>query len=140
YALETATKQIGSISGGSAYKFGIFYHNDGEWKFPKDFATLDEAWSSIRSEFAALFDLAVAGEWGEAATLTVTGVWPMVVLKALHIYFPDEILPVFAGSRMRHYAVALGVEPDQSPIASTEPSTRLCRPTRNSLPSTDSSE
>ncbi|WP_062795543.1 AAA family ATPase [Williamsia muralis] len=117
YALETATKQIGSISGGSAYKFGIFYHNDGDWKFPKNFATLDEAWSSIRSDFAALFDLAAAGEWAEAATLSVTGVWPMVVLKALHIYFPDEILPVFAESRLRHYARALGIEPDQSPIA-----------------------
>lgn len=117
YALETATKQIGSISGGSAYKFGIFYHNDGDWKFPNNFSTLDEAWSSIRSEFAALFDLAVAGEWGEAATLNVTGVWPMVVLKALHIYFPDEVLPVFAESRLRHYAVALGVEPDQPTIA-----------------------
>ncbi|WP_156045470.1 MULTISPECIES: AAA family ATPase [Actinomycetes] len=117
YALETATKQIGSISGGSAYKFGIFYHNDGDWKFPKNFATLDKAWSSIRSDFAALFDLAAAGEWGEAATHSVTGVWSLVVLKALHIYFPDEIFPVFAGSRLRHYARALGIEPDQSPIA-----------------------
>ena len=117
YALETATKQIGSISGGSAYKFGIFYHNDGDWKFPRNFSTVDHAWSKIRSEFAALFELAAAGEWGEAATLTVTGVWPMVVLKALHIYFPDEILPVFAESRLRHYARALGIEPDESPIA-----------------------
>ncbi len=117
WTLEVETRGLGSISGGSAAKFGIFSHNSGEWRYPQVFTTPEQAWAAIRTGFCSVFEFASASEWGEAATVTVPGVWPSVVLKALHIYFPEHVLPVFAQARLQHYAKIVGVDPELPPLS-----------------------
>ena len=64
YAMEYATRDLGSISGGSAKKYPVYKRRDtGEWYFDKQFENVEEAWSAVRSAFVRAMELAEAGDF-----------------------------------------------------------------------------
>ncbi len=106
--LEYKSQWMGSMRGGSARKLIIYKRKDREeWYFPKAFSNEREAWDRLRSEFSQAFELAARGEWERIDELETLGLGPAVKLKSLHVYFPDEVLPVYATAHLRHYLRSL---------------------------------
>ena len=106
--LEYKSQWVGSIRGGSAGKLIIFKRRDREgWYFPNRFSDEEEAWARLRSEFVEAFRLAARGDWERIDELETLGLGPAVKLKSLHVYVPDEVLPVCATAHLRHFLRAL---------------------------------
>ena len=106
--LEYKSQWVGSIRGGSAGKLIIYKRRDREgWYFPNRFSDEEEAWARLRSEFVEAFGLAARGDWERIDELETLGLGPAVKLKSLHVYFPDEVLPVCATAHLRHFLRAL---------------------------------
>ena len=107
--LEYKSHWMGSIRGGSAKKLIIYKRKEREgWYFPKAFSNEREAWDRLRSEFSQAFELAARGEWERIDELETLGLGPAVKLKSLHVYLPDEVLPVYSTAHLRHYLRSLG--------------------------------
>ncbi|MFE4512716.1 AAA family ATPase [Kitasatospora sp. NPDC056783] len=108
--LEYGTDALGSIRGGSAAKHIIYRHNSGQWRYPSRLRHLDHhgAWGVIRSEFDEALRLAGARDYRGIDDLEVLAFGPALVTKALSIYFPDDYLPIFSASHVRHFAALLG--------------------------------
>ena len=62
----------------------------------------------MRSEFSQAFELAERGEWARIDEFETLGLGPAVKLKSLHVYFPDEVLPVYSTAHLRHFLLSLG--------------------------------
>ena len=102
--LEYKSQWMGSIRGGSASKLIIYKQKDREgWYFPKGFSSEREAWDRLRSEFLQAFELAGRGDWDRIDELETLGLGPAVKLKSLHVYFPDDVLPVCSTAHLRHF-------------------------------------
>ena len=107
--LEYKSQSMGSMKGGAAGKLIIYKRKKGEgWHFPKAFSNEKEAWDRLRSEFVQAFELAERGEWERIDELETLGPGPAVKLKSLHVYFPDEVLPVYSTAHLRHFLRSLG--------------------------------
>lgn len=116
YWLEFGTTVIGSIKGGSASKHLIFRRKDGSWRFPKEYSSVDAAWSTIRDGFVELLRLAAAGEFDNADDVKALLPASTVRTKLLYMYFPTELLPVSSKSDIDHYLSALGEPTASSPV------------------------
>lgn len=102
--LEYKSHWMGSIRGGAARKLIIYRKKDQEgWYFPKGFSSEREAWDRLRREFVLAFELAKRGDWERIDELETLGLGPAVKLKTLHVYFPDEVLPVCSTAHLRHF-------------------------------------
>ena len=102
--LEFKSQWVGSIRGGSARKLIIYKRRDRDgWYFPNVFSGEAEAWARLRSEFVEAFELAAGGDWERIDELETLGLGPAVKLKSLHVYFPDEVLPVCSTAHLRHF-------------------------------------
>src|SRR4051794_18960569 len=53
--LEFHTRRVASMSGGNAKKHLIWRGTDGTWRYPKDYATVEEAWDAVRAGFIEVF-------------------------------------------------------------------------------------
>ena len=102
--LEYKSRWMGSIRGGAASKLIIYKHKDRDgWYFPKGFSSEREAWDRLRREFVQAFELAKRGDWERIDELETLGLGPAVKLKSLHVYFPDDLLPVCSTAHLRHF-------------------------------------
>ena len=109
YLLEQKSLAIGSIRGGSSRKFLIYWRSSGGWWFDeRRWNSVEEAWGEIRDGFVEAFALAQRGEWSEIDQIRAIRGAGATKLKLLHVYFPDEILPVFSADHLRRYLRALG--------------------------------
>lgn len=102
--LEFKTLDLGSIRGGAARKLIIYKHkNKPGWYFPKRFDDERTAWEQLRTDFIQAFVHARDDKWAEIDGLEVLAQGPALRLKTLHLYFPDEILPVYSYEHMLHF-------------------------------------
>jgi 5-methylcytosine-specific restriction protein B len=107
--LEFKTKPVGSISGGSARKHLIWWsRNDGVWRYPKEYSSVDEAWAAVRDGFKQIFQLASAGQFDETDDVGALSTAVMLRLKTLYMYFPEELLPVSSRDHLQRYLTELG--------------------------------
>jgi 5-methylcytosine-specific restriction protein B len=109
--LERKAIHVGSIRGGSARKLLVYKHGTKEgWYFPKQFSNEEEAWLAIRAAFVRALELAEEGRWGDIDALDVLGPGSVAV-KTLHVYFPDEVLPITSTAHLRHF-LTVAARPD----------------------------
>lgn len=102
--IEFKSPELGSISGGSARKLIIYKRRNAPgWFFPKMFSNEQEAWSHLRRDFLSAFELADAKRWNEIDELEALSWGPVLKLKTLHLYFPEDILPVYSINHLRHF-------------------------------------
>ena len=114
YWLEYKSQWVGSIRGGAARKLIIYKRRDREgWYFPSVFSDEGQAWARLRSEFVEAFGLAERGDWERIDELETLALGPAVKLKSLHVYFPDEVLPVCSTAHLRHFLRCLNRPPDE---------------------------
>ena len=107
--LEYKSPRVGSIRGGAARKLIIYKRRDREgWYFPTVFPNEREAWDRLRIEFLRAFELAARGDWERIDELETLGRGPALKLKSLHVYFPDQVLPVYSTAHLCHFLRSLG--------------------------------
>jgi hypothetical protein len=102
--MEFDATELGSIRGGSARKRHIYRERDtGEWWFERDrYDTVEEAWEAVRDGFFKALSAAQLGKWDDIDRI------PALLAKTLHLYFPDEILPICSHAhQMLAYCTAL---------------------------------
>ena len=108
--LEWGSRDLGSISGGSAFKHIIYKHKSGEWRYrPEDaYADVHEAWRAVRAGFVQALEFAEKGKWEEIDSIEALVRGPAVRTKTLHVYFPEEIIPVYSRDHLQHFLRRLG--------------------------------
>ncbi len=111
YWMEFKSLSLGSIRGGSSHKLIIYKHKDQPgWHFPKQFSDEHQAWEALRGEFLKAFELADAGQWDAIANLPMLESGPALLLKTMHLYFPDQVLPAYSGQHLKHFLRLVGHE------------------------------
>lgn len=113
--LEFNTKVVASMSGGAASKHLIFKGSAGEWRYPKQYTSLEEAWSGVRAGFVELFASASEGRFEEADSIGSLAGAPALRTKALYMYFPDALVPVCSRAHLHHFLRSLGDDPADLP-------------------------
>jgi len=106
--LEFHTKPVESISGGSAAKHIIWRRPDGTWRYPKAYASIDEAWAAVRAGFVEMLRLAEQGNLTEAFDVPALSGAVALRSKILFMYFPDQLLPVASKAHVNHFLRTLG--------------------------------
>jgi 5-methylcytosine-specific restriction protein B len=102
--MEFRTQHLGSMRGGSARKHIIYKHKDKPgWYFDPEYKDEQEAWLKVREAFVQAFNNASVDDWNAIDDLTPLAGGPALCLKALHLYFPNEILPVYSQQHIRHF-------------------------------------
>ena len=121
YWMEWGTRELGSIAGGSAKKHIIFLRNDGQWSFPANYSSAEEAWEAVRAAWVECFADVEAGRWSDADAIEALQLGKSLQLKAAHIYFKDDVLPVASAPHLLHFANLLEVAiPDRPRIQRLE--------------------
>lgn len=110
YFLETRLKASGSIKGGSAQKFGVFYSRDNG-----RFETLPK-WSKSKNEIEALeniknsiAEVIKAGKDYDLYTLENNKLAIVLKGKILASYYPEQYLGIFGDEDFDHFFYKLGV-------------------------------
>lgn len=110
--MEFRAVDLGSIKGGSARKHHIYFQAaKKEWWFERDrYDSVEEAWREVRSGFVEALQLAEAGAWEQLDRVpAVQGGWALLT-KTLHLYFPDQVLPICSHAHLSHFLRVLGDE------------------------------
>jgi 5-methylcytosine-specific restriction protein B len=108
--LEFATPHMGSMRGGSALKHIIYKHKSKPgWYYRAQYDSEEEAWRDLRSAFVQMFTLAQEGRWEEIDVIEPLSGARMLKLKSLHLYFPDDILPITSPDHLQHFLQRLGI-------------------------------
>ena len=108
--VEFRAADLGSIAGGSAHKLIIFRRKSGDWAYPAEYDSERAAWEAVRAGFVQAFQLAAAGRWGEITSIEALRRGSALTLKSLHVYFPDDVLPVYSQAHLPHYLRLLAPE------------------------------
>jgi 5-methylcytosine-specific restriction protein B len=109
--LEFRTTHLGSMRGGSSNKLLVYKRKrkDG-WFFYPPFRDEQEAWANIRADFVRAFELAREGRFDEIDGLPALQQGPALRVKSLHLYFPNEILPITSRPHLLHFLRLFGHE------------------------------
>ena len=109
--LEFRSTHLGSMRGGSSNKLMIFKRKrrDG-WFFYPPFRDENEAWEAVRADFVRAFELAREGRFDEIDALPSLQNGPALRVKSLHVYFPDQILPITSRPHLLHFLHLFGQE------------------------------
>jgi 5-methylcytosine-specific restriction protein B len=117
YRLEFGSPELGSIRGGSSRKLIIYARLDGSgWFYDQTFASHQDAWEAVRSGFLRAFELAGEGRVAAVDDIDVLRSGPAVTAKALFVYHPAELLPIYSQMHVRHFLHRLTGD---SPVALT---------------------
>ncbi len=109
--VEFRSKKLGSMKGGSSRKLIVYKHRKKPgWYFPEnEFKDEREAWTAVRDGFIHAFRLAEEGNWSEIDDISALRLGPALRTKTLHIYFPDEVLPIYSLEHIKHFLSRLSV-------------------------------
>jgi 5-methylcytosine-specific restriction protein B len=104
YWMEWGTTDVGSIRGGSSRKLIIYKKkNEPGWYFPVQYTDEKEAWTAVHSGFLEAFSKAQEGDWQGIDAIAALQPGQALLLKTLHLYFPDEVLPISSRDHLRHF-------------------------------------
>lgn len=103
--IEFKAVHLGSIKGGSARKLIIYKRkNRPGWHYDEAaFDSVEQAWEAVRGQFVAAMDYARTGEWSAIDDLGALKAGQALLVKTLHLYFPEQILPINSREHLRHY-------------------------------------
>jgi hypothetical protein len=102
--MEFRSQHLGSMRGGSARKLLIYKRKDKPgWYFDPESKDEQEAWQNVRGAFVQAFQKAKLDDWNAIDDLAPLAGGPALRLKTLHVYFPDEIIPIYSQQHLRHF-------------------------------------
>jgi 5-methylcytosine-specific restriction protein B len=107
--MEFGARKLGGIGGGSSRKH-IIYKRKGAsgWYFPSRYRDEREAWEHVRAGYVDAFQKAQAGDWTAIDDIEALRPGPALRLKALHLYFPADILAIYSKPHLKHFLGLLG--------------------------------
>ncbi|MGW2744464.1 McrB family protein [Streptomyces sp. NPDC001450] len=111
WLMEYGTDVLGSIRGGSAAKHIIYRSRRAdEWRLPAPLRKVSagEAWDVVREEFVAAFAGVRVRNFRAIDDLDTLSYGQALVTKSLATYFPDDFLPIYSASHIRHFTDLLG--------------------------------
>ncbi len=115
YWLEQRTRGLGSIAGGSASKFGVYWSaKNNDYRFNAMFSSPEDALKRILGGIVTAGKALEAGDitGTDRATASAMGDNKYTMrLKALSLYFPERLLPIFNPEHLKHFLRMLGQEP-----------------------------
>lgn len=101
---------MGSMRGGSSLKHIIYKHKSKPgWYYRSQYSSEQEAWQQLRAAFIQMLTLAQEGRWDEIGEIEPLSGGRALKLKSLHLYFPDDILPITSTDHLQHFLQRLGV-------------------------------
>lgn len=109
YWLESKTSVLGSIWGGSAYKFGIFKFNntptDNNSMYSHDESyswysrlgnTAEEAFALVKNTIVEIAQSAQRADWTKIEDIEAEKVlWPVAIWKIAFLYSDERLLPIY---------------------------------------------
>lgn len=116
--VEFRSENLGGIRGGSSRKLLVFKYRDKPgWYFNSGYMNEQHAWTEIRNGFVRALELAQAGEFDRIDEISELRGGPALLLKVLHVYFPDQIVPVYSKAHVEHFLSLLqGLSPEQKAL------------------------
>jgi MoxR-like ATPase len=110
--MEFRATDLGSIKGGSARKHHIYFQaKKQDWWFEEDrYSTVEEAWRAVRRGFGEALEFAEASKWKEINDIPALRSGHALLAKTLHVYFPDDVLPICSHAHLTHFLRALGAK------------------------------
>lgn len=120
--IEYKTPGLGSMGGGSSAKHVIYKRkNKPGWHYPQQFGNEQEAWVRIRSDVVLMLQRARQGNWEFDDLIPfqhAIAIW----IKTLHIYLPNQVLPVCSREHLARFWYLLSGE-DPKRVRKTPPVT-----------------
>ena len=120
YWLEHKTRNLGSILGGTAAKFGVYWSEDAQdYVVGSRFTSAEDARQRILGAIVKAAERLVAGQFTEAdaATADMGENKYSMRLKPLALYFPQLLLPITNPTHLQHFLRVLGQEPAGGQLA-----------------------
>lgn len=117
YWLEFKTRNLGSVSGGSASKWGIWWSkSDQNWKWNKALQSSDpnQAFQILKSGLVSLIEAAALEKFDQLDQIGSTQLGPnrnALRAKPLYLYFPDKFLPISNPYHLNHFLNFFGQQP-----------------------------
>lgn len=121
YWVESRTYSLGSIWGGSSYKFGIYKYNerpkgnashvmcdDAYAWYTKNGNTAQEAYKFVRGEIVKIAHLAREGKWEAIDEITTLG--EVFKWKIAFLYSDGQLIPVYNRSMLETVTEKLGMD------------------------------
>jgi hypothetical protein len=107
--MEFRAVDLGSIKGGSARKHHIYFQLKAEeWWYETDrYSSVEEAWEAVRGGFLNALALAEDRDWERIDAIPALRGGPALLTKTLHLYFPEEVLPIYSHAHLSHYLSVL---------------------------------
>lgn len=120
YWVESRTSELGSIWGGSSYKFGIYQYNekpkgtrerlmcdDAYAWYTKNGKTAEEAYALIRSEIVKIANHARKGEFESIDSISTFG--DVFKWKVAFLYSNEQLVPIYKRSMLETASGKLGM-------------------------------
>lgn len=115
YWLERKTRGLGSIMGGSVFKFWVWWDADAkDWKWIKWLA-VDSAQEALSAVLGRLVAAIEHVEQRNFTSLDELDLPSSLGLKPLHLYFPEQFIPIFSQAHLKHYLTLFGLSTDGGP-------------------------
>ncbi len=115
YWLETRTRNLGSISGGSSAKFGVYLGSDKQWHYNiRSFQSVEDALVKLKHALVVLTNAVQKGEFDKLDELGANLLGPnryMLRSKPLYLYFPDAFIPCFKIEHLEYFMSLFEVGP-----------------------------
>lgn len=115
YWLEVKTKALGSISGGSSAKFGVWWSkSENRWRWNSSYRDEEAALVSMKDGIRALINATKAQQFETLDAIgdeILGGRRYSLRAKPLYLYFPDYFLPIANPEHLRYFLRQFGEEP-----------------------------
>lgn len=119
--IETKTRVLGSIKGGSSYKFGIFkrkrqpepeqtstYWDDGEYTWIQRYGkSRNEAFDNIKREIVKVIRFAMSGDFEAIDAISISN---MFKWKIAFLYSNERLIPIYEIETLGNIAENFGVD------------------------------
>lgn len=110
YLLEFGSDILGSMSGGSADKLGVYFHRkSNSWRSAiPSMSDPQTAWEALRADFLECIALGKEGMWEKIDTLPAARHTAALRTKWLHIHFPDEVINIYSFGHLKRWIELFG--------------------------------
>lgn len=129
YWLEFKTRDLGSIRGGSAAKFGVWRSGE-EWRWNKIYQSPEDALFHIKKGLTMLISAVEEERFDELDKIGREQLGKLrysLRCKPLYLYFPNELLPISSLEHLGFFLKEFGIKPQGEVLARNRQLLKLFR-------------
>jgi hypothetical protein len=115
YWLEWKTRSLGSVSGGSTSKWGVWWDKKlGRWRWNSLYSSAEDALARLTGGVAALLEAVQKGQFDQLDQIGKQRLGSnrySLRAKPLYLYFSDEFLPISSPNDLARFLSFVGLTP-----------------------------